>query len=379
MLATNCITKIPQDIKLELSDEGVLTLKAGSKIYVPNGANVFNTVTTASDIVFPVGNLTGDSLIGVNADGTLGDVYATSNAISGDTAPSSTDSGIRWYDRANNIITQYDSSASTWTVQKSLPLAHVTRADGKFTEITQVFNGFGFFGTTVFGLPGVKVLMPNGRNADGTLKNLEITTNSVVLNSTTQTYIDNAHYNCVLNNAADQIHTVESGYYYYTYERPELGANKRWYSEKDNMWYTCFAATPTVWTEDTQCVVLTYTYHSSAPISDFEIKAPISVVNQSMSDYVVSSFVNATTGQWYRKYKSGWVEQGGVAANGATITYLIPFTDSNHVFTQSPIGSWSNNYYTLGVSRTATTAVAQYGGDVLAPSHICWYACGQAA
>ena len=32
---TNCITKIPQDIKLELVD-GTLTLKAGSKIYDGN-------------------------------------------------------------------------------------------------------------------------------------------------------------------------------------------------------------------------------------------------------------------------------------------------------------------------------------------------------
>lgn len=33
---TNCITEIPQDIKLELVD-GTLTLKAGSKVYIPNG------------------------------------------------------------------------------------------------------------------------------------------------------------------------------------------------------------------------------------------------------------------------------------------------------------------------------------------------------
>ena len=33
---TNCITEIPNDIKLELSN-GTLTLKAGSKVYVPNG------------------------------------------------------------------------------------------------------------------------------------------------------------------------------------------------------------------------------------------------------------------------------------------------------------------------------------------------------
>lgn len=38
---TNRILEIPQDIKLELNN-GTLTLKAGSKVYVPNGPGVFN-------------------------------------------------------------------------------------------------------------------------------------------------------------------------------------------------------------------------------------------------------------------------------------------------------------------------------------------------
>lgn len=46
---TNCITKIPQDINLVLS-EGTLTLKAGSKVYVPNGPGVFDSVTLANDV-----------------------------------------------------------------------------------------------------------------------------------------------------------------------------------------------------------------------------------------------------------------------------------------------------------------------------------------
>ena len=37
---SNCVLEIPQDIKLELVD-GVLTLKEGSKVYVPNGENNF--------------------------------------------------------------------------------------------------------------------------------------------------------------------------------------------------------------------------------------------------------------------------------------------------------------------------------------------------
>ena len=43
---TNCLTEIPQDITLELNN-GTLTLKAGSKVYVPNGSGVFDVVTTA--------------------------------------------------------------------------------------------------------------------------------------------------------------------------------------------------------------------------------------------------------------------------------------------------------------------------------------------
>jgi hypothetical protein len=52
---TNCITEIPQDIKLELAN-GVLTLKAGSKVYVPNGFEQdgttpkFDVVTIENDL-----------------------------------------------------------------------------------------------------------------------------------------------------------------------------------------------------------------------------------------------------------------------------------------------------------------------------------------
>lgn len=376
MLATNCITKIPQDIKLALVD-GVLTLKAGSKIYFPDGsAQTVTSDTTISNL----GAANEKKFVFID---TVHAIYFTANCYSGSSQPSGGTyyAGDMWFDTENQTIKRYDGS--NWTGSYSFPLCACKVTDGGvISAINQVFNGFGYIGSTVFGLPGVKVLMPNGRNADGTLKNLEITTNSVVLNSTTQTYIDNAHYNCVLNEAAAQIHTVESSYYNYTYERPELGANKRWYSEKDNMWYTCFAATPTVWTEDTQCIVLTYTYHESAPISDFEIKAPISIVNQSMSDYVVSSYVNATTGQWYRQWKSGWLEQGGIQKQGAgfTFTLIKPFLNTKY-FVSAQMVSNSPNTNNVLVSflnlRAQTTTYFQL--EFTTYSDTVWYACGKGA
>ena len=376
MLATNCITKIPQDINLVLS-KGTLTLKSGSKAYdgAGNAVNITSDKTTTA-------SSNGKQFALLTSSGATLTTIGIGNCTSGETDSMAGQAYHLWYDTVNKVVNYYGKDGSVVSNTRTLPIALITVSGGKITSIDQVFNGFGYIGATVFGLPGVKVLMPNGRNADGTLKNLEITTNSVVLNSTTQTYIDNAHYNCVLNNDADQIHTVESGYYYYTYERPELGANKRWYSEKDNMWYTCFAATPTVWTEDTQCVVLTYTYHSSAPISDFEIKAPISVVNQSMSDYVVSSFVDATTGQWYRIYKSGWLEQGGIQPQGSGFTFSLikPFLNTKY-FVSAQMTSNSPNTNNVFVSflnlRAQTTTYFQL--EFTTYSDTVWYACGQGA
>ena len=56
-VVTNCITEIPQDINLELND-GVLTLKAGSKIWYPDGLNEdgnkkYDHITTENDLTVP--------------------------------------------------------------------------------------------------------------------------------------------------------------------------------------------------------------------------------------------------------------------------------------------------------------------------------------
>ena len=81
---TNCITEIPQDIKLELVD-GTLILKAGSKVYVPNGfeedgvTKKFDEVVIESDLYLKQQYDDNDMLMFVytNPNGirTLGSVY----------------------------------------------------------------------------------------------------------------------------------------------------------------------------------------------------------------------------------------------------------------------------------------------------------------
>lgn len=174
---TNCITEIPQDIKLELVD-GTLTLKAGSKVYVPNGAGVFDEKTVASDIVQNLEQLSGTNkwLLCVNQNGNGIFPRLLANCVSG--AGVTTIGG--WaYDTTTNLINWYSASGEKQGSNFSLPVCIFSTTDRVPTSIDQVFNGFGYIGSTVFALPGVKGLIPNGRNDDGSLKNIEFTISGV--------------------------------------------------------------------------------------------------------------------------------------------------------------------------------------------------------
>lgn len=167
---TNCITEIPQNIKLELNN-GTLTIKSGSVITYPDGTQVTKstdtTVTTAGTGVYFFVRLL-----------TTGAIGYYSHVFSGSTAPSG-HTNMLWYDTTNNDVKDTTDGGNTWRSGWSLPFAICTAQSG-WKSIDQVFNGFGYIGSTVFALPGVKGLMPNGRNSDGSLKNIEFVTNRVV-------------------------------------------------------------------------------------------------------------------------------------------------------------------------------------------------------
>ena len=211
---TNCITEIPQDIKLELNN-GTLTLKAGSKVYVPNGAGKFDEVVISADTGAALSG-TDKYVICLQSNRKNIAYYAKAKTLSGSTAP--TTNYTMWYDTTNNII-KTTGSTSTGIVFTgcSFPLAAVTVTDGKVTSIDQVFNGFGYIGSTVFALPNVKGLIPNGRNEDGTLRNIEFTISKVL----TYTNIVTAELDIMLTqtslfDSAIRKHDVESNFVYNT-------------------------------------------------------------------------------------------------------------------------------------------------------------------
>lgn len=100
-------------------------------------------------------------------------------------------------------------------------------------------------------------------------------------------------------------------------------------------------------------------------------------------DYIVESKVNSN-GSWYRKYKSGWLEQGGigltVSADGTkTVTLIKPFKDTKYIVNWLyQDGSTLNSSGTRGISnKTTTSFVARNGQDK--DMNIGWIAIGQGA
>ena len=181
---TNRILEIPQDIKLELNN-GTLTLKAGSKVYVPNGFKAggttpkFDVATVSSDVVFHTGTIGANSahmMLVCNLTGGFGARAGIESYESGSTAPS--DKTKIWYDTTNNAIKAYEGGS--WVRKYSLPIGIYYRENGNAVAIDQVFNGFGYIGSTVFVLPGVQAQAPNGKNKDGTYNSSVYTTSTVL-------------------------------------------------------------------------------------------------------------------------------------------------------------------------------------------------------
>lgn len=235
---TNCITEIPQDIKLELNN-GTLTLKAGSKVYVPNGFEAdgttpkFDLITISSDLTYAyTGTNTGTMFIayGAISSSIFGRWFAQ---VETGTSTPSTNYWL-YYNTNDNIC--YDVRNTTG-VKSSFPICAVTVLNNNIQSIDQVFNGFGYIGSMVFALPGVKGLIPNGRNDDGTLKNIEFTIDSV--KTATRTWVDSNGqvWGYIKNPPAGATETWYWNKYIESDEEPSYNEYVMWYKPSENITY----------------------------------------------------------------------------------------------------------------------------------------------
>lgn len=269
---TNRILEIPQDIKLELNN-GTLTLKAGSKVYVPNGFEAdgttpkFDVVTIQSDTsVYFAGVGRGQCMVFYQPDANTLGWYIPSECVSG-----TTQTGAVFYNTSTNTIRFI---AENQRASFSLGIIYESNGSG-ITSIDQIFNGFGYIGSTVFALPGVKGAIPNGRNQDGTCEATLTTLTSVK----TRTFTD----------------AVQGGWYLQTngassgnppvYSDIQPSQNYiRWFSQKDNQWYDTHSS-PELNSETYILPLALFNTDSTGKITSFEPYNVDSVANSNASNF----------------------------------------------------------------------------------------------
>lgn len=336
---TNYIKSISQDIKLELNN-GTLTLKAGSKVYVPNGAGIFDVVTVPGDVSITWGY--SDKRLLCYKNGTL-DGYPIADIHSGTSAPSSSQWMI-WYDTSNNAIKKTDDSGSTWDSGWSFPICAVTTGEGVFTSIDQVFNGFGYVGSTIFALPGITAEMPNGKESNGVLKNTEFTTTEVK----TYTFSSLSDFGYSIYLTPLGLNYVLSTNYSESFTVP---TNKTgyalWLDKNTNLFYAKdFDVTDSSWTQ-VQLIGNVCKFNTvSGIISNFNNKEPLTLLDSNTLDnipHIIETW--SSDSAWYRVYSDGWCEQGN---------YFIGLTGTQTINLYKP---YKSNLYNVKLSETYTTTL----------------------
>ena len=110
-------------------------------------------------------------------------------------------------------------------------------------------------------------------------------------------------------------------------------------------------------------------------------KADIDLLNiLSNIDFVVESQFPTSENNytWYRKYKSGWIEQGGSSSGGTSVTVTLPVTmvDSNYTVV---LGNTSGGYEQIQITGKTTTTFSYRNAKGSTAASCCWRVSGMVA
>ncbi len=271
---TNVITHIADDIKLE-ANNNIPVLKAGSVVYIPNGfeqdgtTRKFDRVVLENDVTSASALTTTHYLFYRTSSPTVFQRSQITKTHSGDTTPTPVGSDDMWYDTANNVIKRYDGT--NWNALGTcLPVGIY---NGTTQQFEAIFNGFGFIDRIEFVLPDVKVLIPNGLNADGTFNTVEYTNTSV----RTSTGFPNTQGQIYFLMADGGRHTVRTDRYMWGSDsaKPTTVATTNafmYYAIDTNIMYTTYGSTTADWFPDLSVPLYT-TYGDGTTITSITPRA----------------------------------------------------------------------------------------------------------
>lgn len=356
---TNCLLEIPQNIKLELNN-GIPTLKAGSKVIIPNG---FEADGTTPKFDYQVIEEDKDATLAGNHEwlGFIGSNGAfVSRQIqycySGTSDPASVRSA--YYITNSNILNYYYANGNKVTA--SFPFCKFTTVDGKVTSIDQVFNGFGHIGSTMFADKGIKGLIPNGRNEDGTLNNIEFETQSVL----TRTITNDGSVDGFIGLKSNNIIAYTK-------------LSTRYYDEDENYFFNGANTLDIIVAGDFKT--------TSGVITEFQPKTAFRAVDYNEAvkrselaevHVVTQKYVSGTS--WYRIWSDGWIEQGGKGTGVATISLLKAFSNTNYTIQITRLAQSENVPFARSIANGSFIVGWKIANQVIDANGVAfsWYACG---
>jgi hypothetical protein len=350
---TNCITEIPNDIKMELNTTThTLTVKAGTKVYIPNGAGVFDTLTLDTDT--STSQTLSTQMNRFVCITTAGALYTT--LMTGGTVTSRPTTPINYalyYNTTTNVCEFYNGSQ--W-IQLSFPIGIIMQDSTGVIRLLNVFNGFGYIGSTLFALPGTKGLIANGFNPDGTMKNTFWETENVIIRTLANT-VNSADAMILFNGIAFSIMRVGATNY--------------------------DSATNTIIRTSLPFDVFPYTYVCQCVITAGVISGFGSVVRacaEPKGEINRRSIIQRQNGNpWYIKYADGFVIQGGYVNNLTTtsqrVTFPVPMNGTNYTVA---LGAYIGNATPqIGYIRSNLNSTGfDYKAGAATIDRACWIVAG---
>ncbi len=216
---TNCILEIPQNIKVVPNDgvERGYILKANSVITYPDGSKSI----VQQDVLFTISN---NQICCYNLTGKYAGAYGFNDCYYSETEPTTAINYSFWWDASKNVIKRKKEDGSWDNNKWSLPIGYMDD-EGTF----HINNCAGFIGNCQFFLPGIKYLVPNGRNSDGSLNNIEYTTSSLIKNIYSYT---TAKQSVLLQN---NLYALRVSEYYESKDDPGVKNYRCWFDTENNL------------------------------------------------------------------------------------------------------------------------------------------------
>lgn len=272
--ATNCISEIPQNLKLELSN-GILTVKQGS-ILVMSGSSIYITITVNENKTKDFSSYKdGKIVVFANNIGALGQDGLLYRTGSGESLPADNTTYSWFYLTTDYGIYHYEGSGWVKKVA-SYPLCVLEKDSSgvRFAKDSNgndmIFNGAGFIGHHAFVYPDVEALAPEGFNEDGSLKSAKLTNNALrIVEMITNTPASG--YEKILQMGDTGVYNAINYREVESYN--DLGTQNYsiQYVKKDNIIYYYNSAT-----YETRIIVkiLSYSYDGTR-VTDFTIQQPL--------------------------------------------------------------------------------------------------------